>query len=401
MRKYLSIIGLIIVTVCIIASCGGSGNSNEDPADGNSAQVYLTVNNLSGDMKVKLNSNEELLIKEDGEYKLPGVCNPGENYTVTIVDSPPLQNYVFDATNGSSGTLLEGRNASVVNLTEKTRTYPLNGKKIYLAPTLSSNVVYGGTETFAFLAGDIVSTIEKRLIKSGAGVLRSTNGIAGIAEANIWGADIAVGVCINAGGGHGTESFYKTGSPASQNLASHLRDQMVLVGRNWYTSWPERSIKTNDSQSFYTTAVMPSSIVWIAFGDCTLTTTCNESGHLRNRFFRNDAAKGLIKAIFANYSITYAQPDAPLNIKLNQIEGINTIDWDPADDASSQDTSNVFYLIYLKKDNVLLNTTPVSIKSSVYSLPELDSGSYTLTVSTLHTIYGEGPESESVSFSVP
>lgn len=404
MRNHFSIIGLFLISICIIVSCGGGGggsSNNDEPANGNSTNVYLTVNGLSGDMKVRLDSNDELLIKEDGEYILPGTCNPGNSYTVTIVDCPPLQNYAFDTTHSSSGTLAAGRNDSIVNLAEKSRAYPLNGKKIYLAPTMSSTVVYSGTETYAYLSGDIVSTIEKRLVKSGASVLRSTNGTNSITEANTWSADIAVGVCINSGGGHGTEAFHKTGSTASQSLATKLKNQMVLSGKNWYTSWPDRGIKINDTLPFYISATMPSSIVWIAFGDCTQTATCNESGNLRNPLFRNDAAKGLTKAIFANYSIIYGQPDAPKNTSVIQTSGIYSADWDPADDTSSQDTSNTFYLIYTKKDGVLLNIIPVSSRTSEYVFPELDSGSYTLTVSTYHTTYGEGLESNTVSFTVP
>jgi hypothetical protein len=99
------------------------------------------------------------------------------------------------------------------------------GQKVYLNPSdQTSNPVSGGGNEAQYA---LINANKARDILNAAGftakVDQDFNNAPG--NANSWGADIFVSIHTNAGGGHGTETLYKT--TGGQNLAQHIQNGII------------------------------------------------------------------------------------------------------------------------------------------------------------------------------
>jgi MYXO-CTERM domain-containing protein len=80
--------------------------------------------------------------------------------------------------------------------------------------------------------------------------------------ANNWGADVFVSVHTNAGGGHGTETLYKSSS--GQVLAGHVNDALVAA-----LGLPDRGLKVRNDLHMLNATSMTAVLTECLFHDCT------------------------------------------------------------------------------------------------------------------------------------
>jgi N-acetylmuramoyl-L-alanine amidase len=96
---------------------------------------------------------------------------------------------------------------------------PALAQKIFLDPSDQySNPVSGGNVE-AYFANDNANRAAAKIGAAGFST-RVVEGLsAAVDSANAWPADIFISIHTNAGGGHGTETWYYTGSGSGQRLA--------------------------------------------------------------------------------------------------------------------------------------------------------------------------------------
>lgn len=85
---------------------------------------------------------------------------------------------------------------------------------------------------------------------------------ANAAESNAWGADIHVEVHTNAGGGHGTEVWHRTGSTKGQRLAQCVYPFIAAASNQ-----PDRGVKASTAYGALNSTNAPAIIIEAAFHD--------------------------------------------------------------------------------------------------------------------------------------
>jgi N-acetylmuramoyl-L-alanine amidase len=120
--------------------------------------------------------------------------------------------------------------------------------------------------------------------------------------ANNWGADTFVSIHTNAGGGHGTETLYKTSS--GQVLAGHVNDALVAA-----LGLPDRGLKVRTDLHMLNATAMTAVLTEVLFHDCS-TSHALPLGSLSESCFLKDAsgraiiAEALAQGVCAHHGVT-------------------------------------------------------------------------------------------------
>ena len=138
---------------------------------------------------------------------------------------------------------------------------PALGTKVFLnASDQSSNSVdCGGVEST--YAADNAQRAQARLEAVGFDVQYSQDFANSPSIANNWGADAFLSVHSNAGGGHGTETLYKTA--AGQALALPINDALVAS-----LTFADRGLKYRTDLHMLNATDMPAALTEVLFHDC-------------------------------------------------------------------------------------------------------------------------------------
>ncbi|MBI5480393.1 MAG: N-acetylmuramoyl-L-alanine amidase, partial [Deltaproteobacteria bacterium] len=160
--------------------------------------------------------------------------------------------------------------------------------KIFLnaSDQTSNPVACGGNE--AQYAADVGQRGQARLQAYGFDVRYSQDFYNSPSLANNWGAQSFVSIHTNAGGGHGTETLYK--SSAGQTLAGHVNGALVAA-----LGLPNRGLKYRDNLHVLNATSMPAVLTELLFHDCT-TTHSTPIGSLSESCFQTKAAGRAIEA---------------------------------------------------------------------------------------------------------
>lgn len=193
---------------------------------------------------------------------------------------------------------------------------PARAQKIYLNPSNQDNnaVSGGGVESQYAL---IVANLVKPILDAAGFTARVDQDFTNAPpNANSWGADIFVSIHSNAGGGHGTETLYK--SSAGQTLAGHV--QTALLAQLPYQS---RGLKVRNDLWVLNGTNMPACLLESVFHDCTATSGFtghppSESAFLRSSAGQQAIAQGIAEGVCAHYSRSCtAQP-----VTLGSLKGV-------------------------------------------------------------------------------
>ncbi|HEY3357406.1 MAG TPA: N-acetylmuramoyl-L-alanine amidase [Polyangia bacterium] len=182
-------------------------------------------------------------------------------------------------------------------------------QKVFLnASDQSTNpVTCGGVESQ--WAADNAQRAQVRLEAYGFTVQYSQDFANAPSIANNWGADTFLSIHSNAGGGHGTETLYK--SPAGQMLAGHIND--ALVAR---LTFADRGLKYRTDLHMLNATSMPAALTETLFHDCTTTHATpigamTESCFLTNVDGRARIGEGIAQGFCAHYGVTCVQGPPP------------------------------------------------------------------------------------------
>jgi hypothetical protein len=176
----------------------------------------------------------------------------------------------------------------------------LHAQKIYLNPSdqTGNAVAGGGNEAqYALINAKNVKTI---LDSNGFTSKVDQDFYNSPYNAKSWGADIFVSVHSNAGGGHGTETLYK--SDADKVLAGHVQDG--LIANLPYT---DRGLKYRDDLHVLNATAMTACLTEVVFHDCAAKSGYkghppSESDFLKSSDGQNKISKGISSGICTHYS---------------------------------------------------------------------------------------------------
>ncbi len=186
---------------------------------------------------------------------------------------------------------------------------PASATKIFLnaSDQTSNPVSCGGNE--AQYAADEGLRAKSKLQSFGFTVQYSQNFYDSPSIANNWGADRFLSIHSNAGGGHGTETLYK--SSAGNTLASHINSGIVAK-----LGFPNRGLKYRDNLHMLNATAMPAALTEVLFHDCTTTHSTplgnmSESCFLTKAAGRDLAAEGMTQGFCSLYGVS-CTPAPPL-----------------------------------------------------------------------------------------
>jgi hypothetical protein len=206
-------------------------------------------------------------------------------------------------------------------------------QKVFLnaSDQTSNSVSCGGVEPT--YADDEARRTQSLLIGWGFDVQYSQDFTNAPGIANNWGAEDFLSIHSNAGGGHGTETLYK--SSAGQVWAGHINDALVAA-----LGFPNRGLKYRTNLWMLNGTAMPSALTEVLFHDCmtdhaTPLGTMSESCFLTNTDGRGISSEAMAQGICAHYGVTCESgpPPAPLMSLATSIDNIpgQDRDFEPAD----------------------------------------------------------------------
>ncbi|MBI5482282.1 MAG: N-acetylmuramoyl-L-alanine amidase [Deltaproteobacteria bacterium] len=186
---------------------------------------------------------------------------------------------------------------------------PAAAVKVFLnaSDQTSNPVACGGNE--AQYAADNGQRARARLQAYGFDVQYSQDFTNSPAMANNWGADTFVSIHTNAGGGHGTETLYKTS--AGQVLAGHVNDALVAA-----LGLPDRGLKVRTDLHMLNATSMTAVLTEVLFHDCS-TSHSLPSGSVSESCFLIDAngrviiAEALAQGVCAHHGVTCQAGPSP------------------------------------------------------------------------------------------
>ncbi len=138
---------------------------------------------------------------------------------------------------------------------------PAAAQKVFLNPSnqVGNPVSGGGTEAqFAMANAQAAATV---LEQAGFQVLVDSDFTNAPANANSWGADIFVSIHSNAGGGHGTETLYKTTN--GRDLAARLQEELLS-----HIPYQTRGLVQRDNLWVLNQTTMVAALTEVVFHDC-------------------------------------------------------------------------------------------------------------------------------------
>ena len=144
-----------------------------------------------------------------------------------------------------------------------------------------------------------------------------------IRECNEYGADIAVSIHNNAGGGDGAEAFYHYGGGTSKTLAENILAEIVKVGQNSRGAKIRKNASGRDYYGFIRETSCPAVIIECVFVDnaTDLQIICTET---RRKEMGVAIAKGILKALGVVYEaekgILYRVQVGAYSVKANAEE---------------------------------------------------------------------------------
>jgi MYXO-CTERM domain-containing protein len=227
-------------------------------------------------------------------------------------------------------------------------------QKVFLnASDQTSNAVScGGVEST--YADDEGKRTQALLIGWGFDVQYSQDFTNSPSIANNWGAEDFLSIHSNAGGGHGTETLYK--SSAGQVFAGNVNDALVAA-----LGLPNRGLKYRDNLHMLNATDMPAALTEVLFHDCTTDHatplgTMSESCFLTNTDGRGISSEAMAKGICAHYGVTCVTgpPPSPL---LSMATTIDTITGQERDFEPTDGTFD-FYVDQETTFNVDVTNTP-------------------------------------------
>jgi hypothetical protein len=147
---------------------------------------------------------------------------------------------------------------------------PAAAQKVFLnCSDQTTNAVAGGGNEAQYALIDM-NLARDMLVASGFTLKVSQDFTNSPANANSWGADIFISIHTNAGGGHGTETLYKT--TGGKTLADHI--QKGLLSKLPYQN---RGLKYRDNLHMLNATNMYACLLEAVFHDCS--TASGVSGH--------------------------------------------------------------------------------------------------------------------------
>jgi len=186
---------------------------------------------------------------------------------------------------------------------------PASAAKIFLnASDQTSNPVSCGGNEAQYAADEALRT-KSKLQSFGFTVQYSQDFYNSPSMANSWGADRFLSIHSNAGGGHGTETLYK--SSAGNTLAGHINNGIVAQ-----LGFANRGLKYRDNLHMLNATAMPAALTEVLFHDCTTTHNTpignmSESCFLTKAAGRELAAEGMTQGFCALYGVN-CTPAPPL-----------------------------------------------------------------------------------------
>ena len=245
-----------------------------------------------------------------------------------------------------------------------------HAQKVYLNPSdqTENSVSGGGNEAqYALIDANLAAAI-----LNGAGFTAKVDQDFDNApsNANSWGADIFVSIHTNAGGGHGTETLYKT--TGGKNLADHIQNGLLST-----LPYQSRGLKYRDNLHVLNNTNMFACLLEAVFHDCT--SSSGYTGHppSESAFLKSeDGQKKIAAGIAAGVCSYYGKSCNATQPQKGWIKGVVYKDPDLADHLAGAKVQ-----VQGGPSATYDGTTPFSF--------ELDPGDYTLTA----TLEGYDPGS--------
>lgn len=179
---------------------------------------------------------------------------------------------------------------------------PAFAQKVYLNPSdqTENSVSGGGNEAqYALIDANLARDI---LVAAGFTVKVDQNFYNAPSNANSWGADIFVSIHTNAGGGHGTETLYK--SAGGKTLAGKIQSGLLSK-----LPYQDRGLKYRDNLHVLNNTNMFACLLEAVFHDCTSTGTYaghppSESAFVRSADGQKKIAAGIAAGVCGYYGKT-------------------------------------------------------------------------------------------------
>ena len=179
---------------------------------------------------------------------------------------------------------------------------PTFAQRVFLNPSDQSGnpVSGGGSEAdYALINGNLARDI---LVDAGFTVMVNPGVSAAAANANSWGADIFVSIHSNAGGGHGTETLYK--SEGGKVLAQAVQRSLVDT-----LGYRDRSVVFRNDLAVLNNTNMFACLAETVFHDCVTVSgqvghPPSESSFLRSSEGQKKIARGIAEGVCAYYGRT-------------------------------------------------------------------------------------------------
>jgi hypothetical protein len=189
-------------------------------------------------------------------------------------------------------------------------------QKVFLNPSNQTNNAVSGGGTEDQYALIVANRARDTLTAAGFTVKVDQNFTNAPANANSWGADIFVSIHSNAGGGHGTETLYK--SAGGKTLADHV--QKGLLSKLPYQ---DRGLKYRDNLHVLNNTNMYACLLESVFHDCTSGSGFaghppSESAFLRSTDGQTKIAAGTAAGVCTYYNKSCGT-SAPLKGKLTGV----------------------------------------------------------------------------------
>jgi|MudIll2142460700_1097286.scaffolds.fasta_scaffold04096_10 N-acetylmuramoyl-L-alanine amidase len=136
--------------------------------------------------------------------------------------------------------------------------------KIYISPSTQEANAYSGGGNEEQVMRDLCTRVCGLLVKAGHSVKMggSISPTLNANAANTWDAAWYIAVHSNAGGGHGTEGFFYTGSVKGKNLCQHVYERVAKASNE-----ADRGIKSNTTFIELRVPKAPATLIEIAFHD--------------------------------------------------------------------------------------------------------------------------------------